>query len=94
MSQNTVISIKSWYKETSLQLALKLWEGLVGVVFLSLLIQEFGKYVAQTVELVGYGLDDWNSVPSRGKDLSLCRLVQIGSGTHPVSCPTGTFFQE
>jgi hypothetical protein len=41
-------------------------------------------------------MDDWGSIPGRGKDFSLCHRVQTGSGTHPASYQMGTvcFFRR
>jgi hypothetical protein len=36
---------------------------------------------------LGYGLDNWGSIPSRAEKFSLHHCVQTGSGTHPASYP-------
>jgi hypothetical protein len=48
--------------------------------------------VAQSVQRLGYGLDDRDSFPSRNNDgiVSLRHLVQTGSGSHLDSYPMGT----
>jgi hypothetical protein len=48
--------------------------------------------VAQSVERLGFGLNDRDSTPSTGKevDFSLRHCAQSGSGVHPPSYPTGT----
>jgi hypothetical protein len=37
-----------------------------------------------------YGLDDWGSIPDRGRGFSSSFCVQAGSGAHPASCTMGT----
>jgi hypothetical protein len=37
-----------------------------------------------------YGLDDWGSIPDRGRRFSSSLCFQTGSGAHPASCPMGT----
>jgi hypothetical protein len=39
---------------------------------------------------VGYGLDDRDSIPSRGKRFFLLHSIQAGSVAHPASYPMGT----
>jgi hypothetical protein len=48
--------------------------------------------VAQSVQKLGYGMDNRGSVPARGNDgsFSLQHCVQTGSGAHPSSYPMGT----
>jgi hypothetical protein len=47
--------------------------------------------IAQSVHRLGYGLDNWESIPGRCKDriFSLCHCVQTSSGAHPASYPMG-----
>jgi hypothetical protein len=47
--------------------------------------------VAQSVHRLGYGLDDWVSIPGRGKEgnFSLRHSVHTGSGAHTASYPMG-----
>jgi len=44
----------------------------------------------QTVEGLLYGLDDWGSIPGKGKIFSLYHRVQTGSEAHPASYPLDT----
>jgi hypothetical protein len=37
-----------------------------------------------------YGLDDWGSIPDRGRGFSSSLCVQTGSGAHSASCLMGT----
>jgi len=47
--------------------------------------------IAQSIQWLGYGLDNWSSVSSRSMDLFSFRYcVQTGSGAQQVSYPTGT----
>jgi hypothetical protein len=48
--------------------------------------------IAQSILTLGYGLDDWGSVPGRENygNFSLCHCIQTGSGAHPASYPMGT----
>jgi hypothetical protein len=47
-----------------------------------------GVEVAQTVQRLGYEMDDWGSIRGRGYDeFSLCHSVQTGYGAHPASYP-------
>jgi hypothetical protein len=47
--------------------------------------------VAQSIQRLGYGPDDWGSIPGRGNDGFLSRhCVQAISGVHPPSYPIGT----
>jgi hypothetical protein len=39
---------------------------------------------------LGYGLDDREFESQKGWNFSLHHRVQIGSGSHPASCPMGT----
>jgi hypothetical protein len=39
---------------------------------------------------IGYGLDDWGSIPGGGNDGIFCHLFETGSGTHPPSYLMGT----
>jgi hypothetical protein len=47
----------------------------------------FGAGVAQSVQWVGYWLDDQGSIPGKGSSeiFSLRHRVQTGSGAHPAS---------
>jgi hypothetical protein len=49
-------------------------------------------FVAQSLQCLGYGLDDQSSIPRRGKEgiFSLCHHIQTGSGAHLVSYPLDT----
>jgi hypothetical protein len=38
----------------------------------------------------GYRLDDWSSIPGKGRNVSLRHHVQTGPGMYSVSCPFGT----
>jgi hypothetical protein len=46
--------------------------------------------VAQSVFLLGYGLDYRSSILGRGREFSLRHHVQTDSGERKVSCPIGT----
>jgi hypothetical protein len=50
-----------------------------------------GARVAQSVYKLGYGLDNWDSIPGTGNDeiFSLHHRVQTGSGAHPAFYPVG-----
>jgi hypothetical protein len=37
-----------------------------------------------------YGIDDWSSIPCRGKNFSLHHHLQTSSGDHPASYPKDT----
>jgi hypothetical protein len=57
--------------------------------FVVLVMQE--AEVAQSVQWLGYRLDDQSLIPGRGKDIfSLCHCIQTNSGAHPASYPMGT----
>jgi hypothetical protein len=45
--------------------------------------------VAQSI-VTDYTLDDWGSIPSRGKGFSSSLCVQTSSEAHTASCPMGT----
>lgn len=47
--------------------------------------------VAQSVQWLCYGPDDWGSVPDRGRGFSLCHHIQMSSGAHPASCLMDTW---
>jgi len=49
--------------------------------------EDVGARVAQSVQRLGYGLDDQDSSTDRGNNgiFSLCLCVQTGSGAHPAS---------
>jgi len=51
-----------------------------------------GAGVAQSVQRLGYGLDDRCSIHGRGnyETFSLCHRFQTGSDIHPTSHPMGT----
>jgi hypothetical protein len=58
---------------------------------LTMYLRLVGVGVAQSVQWLGYGLDDRNSIPDRVDDgiFSLCHRVQTGSEAHPASYPMG-----
>jgi hypothetical protein len=45
---------------------------------------------------MGYGLDGLSSIPSKEKDFSVLRSIQICSGANPAICPiiTRAFFSR
>jgi len=51
-----------------------------------------GAGIAQSVQWLGYGLDDRRSIPGRGRDLSLCHRIKTGSEAHPASYGAGRSF--
>jgi hypothetical protein len=49
-----------------------------------------GAGVSQSVQRLGYGLDDRGSIPDRIGNFSLRHRVQYGFGAQPASYPIGT----
>jgi hypothetical protein len=49
------------------------------------------KLVTKSVGIaMGYKLDAWGLIPSKGKRFSLLHHIQTNSGAHPASYPIGT----
>jgi len=48
--------------------------------------------IALQVKLLPYRLDIQGSIPTRGRDSSLCHHIHICSGTHTASCLLGNGF--
>jgi hypothetical protein len=46
--------------------------------------------VAESVYLLGYGLDDRGSILGKDRNFSFRHRIQAVSGAHPVSYPRGT----
>jgi hypothetical protein len=49
-----------------------------------------GAAVGESVQCLGYVLDDWGSISGKGWDFTLPHSVKTGSETHPASYPMGT----
>jgi hypothetical protein len=62
-----------------------------GYVNSSCTVRWAGAGVTQSLQRLGYGLDEFGSVPSKGNGgiFSLCHCIQISSGFHPASYPRG-----